>query len=459
MFGPVPSSSIQNSITMISDTDIDSTGHNYKAWRSQILRKASGHSHSSSPGSRTASARITKTTSTSYSPHTLQRRRTTASQAARMNHRIPQDHAFLSQDPCPYNHANTTQSAHTVRPVSWHPGFGNAGYPMRLAEGKGLYHQQPFCRGQETMARQVPGLQFAAKAVALRDQAGNVSASTKFRPRAHWDNPSCDHMVMNPIANFEALAVSDSGQTSFGSCSPTQSQQSFLSPQEHSARESGYYSYMEPDSGICVPGYPSYHCSDDPRYQSIQIPFSYDASTLAHVWDFPPNNITTCAAPTSPSFLPIQVPSDGFCDAQVASKPPISIKKSAELVGMGLYDDKNGSMFASLDTVGDGASGLRDSLGKGLKLEETWEPPSKDHAEGDNADEGYSTDDAEEEFPVTLATQEAQVQISPAYGDLSNQTFFFDGDEQNGNYMMLDQEMHGCPSKPPDTVSGNFFWF
>lgn len=444
---------------MIAGTDIESTAHNCRAWRSQLLRKSSGHSHSSSPGSKTASARITKTTSTSYSPHSLQRRRTTASQAARMNHRIPQDHAFLSQDTFSYNRASTTQSAHTVRPVSWHPGFGNAGYPMRLVEGKSSYHQQPFCRNQESTIRQVPGLQFAAKAVASRDQERNVPASTNFRPRAHWDKPSSDQMVVNPIANFETLAVSDSCQTSFGSCSPTQNQQSFLPSQENSARESGYYSYMEPDSGICVPRYPSYHCSDDSLYQSIQHPYSYDASTLAQVWGFPPNNFTTYAAPTSPSFLPIQIPSEGICDAQAASKPPISVKKSAELVGMGLYDDKNGSMFASLDTVGDGASGLRDSLGKGLKLEETWEPPSKDHDEGDNADEGYSTDDAEEELPVAPAAQEAQAQIFPAYGDLSNQTFFFDSDEQNGNYMVLDQGIHGCPSKPPDTISGNFFWF
>ena len=438
---------------MISGMDIDSTAHNCRAWRSQILRKSSGHSHSSSPGSKPASARITKTTSASYSPHSLQRRRTTASQAARMNHRVPQDHAFLSQDTFSYNHASTTQSAHTVRPVSWHPGFGNAGYPMRRAEGKSSYHQQPFYRNLETIARQTPGSQFAANAVTLRDQEGSVHR------RAHWDKSSRNQMVVNPIANFETLAVSDSCQTSFGSCSPTQNQQSFLSSQEHSTRESGYYSYMEPDSGICVPQYHSYHCSEDSHYQSIQHPYPYDASTLAQIWGLPQNNLTTYAAPTSPSFLPIQIPSEGFCDAQIASKPPISVKKSAELVGMGLYDDKNGSMFASLDAVGDGASGLRDSLGKGLKLEETWEPPSKDHTEGDNADEGYSTDDAEEELPVVPAPQEAQAQIFQAYGDLSNQTFFFDSDEQNGNYMMLDQGMHGCSSKPPDTVSGNFLWF
>ena len=308
------------------------------------------------------------------------------------------------------------------------------------------------------MIRQGPGLQFAPRSLALGDEEGNVLTGNDFRSYAHWETPSREQVAVNPIADFETLAVSDSSRTSFRNWPPTRNEQSFLSAQEQATRESGYYSYMEPDSGMSVTRYPGHQGLDDSCYQNIQQPYPYDASTLAQTWAFPPNDHPTYATPTSPSFLPIQIPLEGMPRTQVESKPPIAVKKSTELVGMGLYDDKNGSMFASLDSVGESASGLRDSLGKGLKLEETWEPPNKDETEGDNADEGYSTDDAEEELPVAPAPQESQAQVYPAYGDLSNQTFFFDTDEQYGNYMVLDQGTHAYPSKPSDPVPGNFFW-
>lgn len=168
-----------------------------------------------------------------------------------------------------------------------------------------------------------------------------------------------------------------------------------------------------------------------------------------------PNDYALYASPTSPNILPIQYPSDFLQVQNEFISPHIVEKKSKELVGMGLYDDKNVGMFASLDHVGSEMSGLGDSLGKGLKLEETWKPPGND----DDNDEGYSTDDAEEELPIAPAPQEVQTHFVPVAGDLSNQTFFFENDEQYSDWAAFGQSMPAYPSKPLDPASGNFLWF
>lgn len=214
--------------------------------------------------------------------------------------------------------------------------------------------------------------------------------------------------------------------------------------------ESSYGPSLLPQSNL--------YLSDPSYYQNIQQNYAYDAFMLGPAWGFPSREYTSYATPTSPPFLPIQNPSECLRESQVAPKPQPPGKKGGELVAMGLYDDKNGSMFASLDAIGNGASGLRDSLGKGLKLEEAWEPPIGEDREAEDADEGYSTDDAEEELPVAPASEEAQPQVYPASNDLSNQTFFFESDDQYGNYLSLQHGLHAFASKPPDPVQGNFFW-
>ena len=133
------------------------------------------------------------------------------------------------------------------------------------------------------------------------------------------------------------------------------------------------------------------------------------------------------------------------------------------LSGIGLYDDKVPN-FMPGTTSGDPN---RDSIGKGLKLEETWEPPKDDEENDDDDEEGsYSTDEAEEieEDPaiMTTATQHAQTAFYPPYGDLSQQSFFFSNDDdmysgedhQYANHLTLGQGH----AKPQDSVTGNFLW-
>ena len=149
----------------------------------------------------------------------------------------------------------------------------------------------------------------------------------------------------------------------------------------------------------------------------------------------------------------------------VNAAPQVSKRANKVLSGIGLYDDKVPDF-----TSGIGADPNRDSMGKGLKLEETWQPPKDDDEnddddDDDDDDEGsYSTDEAEEieEDPPIMASvqQQAQTALYPPYGDLSNQSFFFSNDEDpytgedQYNYLALGQGQ----SKPQDPVTGNFLW-
>lgn len=133
-------------------------------------------------------------------------------------------------------------------------------------------------------------------------------------------------------------------------------------------------------------------------------------------------------------------------------------KKSKELVGLGLYDDKKEDFLSTLNSDPN-----RESLGKDLKLEETWQPP-KDEGEDEDAS---SSDEADDEVPETFdPINQAPVNpqtFYPAYGDLSNQSFFFNEDEQQlghdapyVNYVAFDPE--GPAKAPPIAETGNFMW-
>ena len=123
----------------------------------------------------------------------------------------------------------------------------------------------------------------------------------------------------------------------------------------------------------------------------------------------------------SAEFLPIQHPSnqDEQMDEQDDDK---------ELVGMGLYD------------APDPASnwgGLVEATGKGLKLEETWQPPEADDDDDEDEDDDASSEGSMDEPspPLPAANPESQQLQLPVYvkaqtpGSMEGQSFFFDDDE------------------------------
>lgn len=164
-------------------------------------------------------------------------------------------------------------------------------------------------------------------------------------------------------------------------------------------------------------------------------PMAYSTQTWAESLSAFPSYTT----PPTPDFLPIQHPSDLWQGYMSSSSPPILKKPSKELVGMGLYDTPSKDSFALDSVMGSHLGGMAnshsqpESTGKGLKLEETWQPPEDE--DGSEAG-GEGTD--EESSPVGQADKKGAAGPKHAgvqdvsfstYGDLSNQSFFFDNDE------------------------------
>ena len=180
----------------------------------------------------------------------------------------------------------------------------------------------------------------------------------------------------------------------------------------------------------------------------------------------------TTACPI-PHYPPTQAsPTQGRTSGTALQPRPLK-EQTKELVGMGLYDSPDKDHISSL-TLGDGSGCTQlwgtlhhrqESVGKGLKLEETWQPPigqedeNQDEVEGE-LDEGYSTDEGEEELPVGhgLAAPGQQQAALPAYGDLSNRKFFFDNDETFTNDLAFDQTFSFAQHKALDAAMGHATW-
>jgi hypothetical protein len=140
--------------------------------------------------------------------------------------------------------------------------------------------------------------------------------------------------------------------------------------------------------------------------------------------------------PTPENFLPIQHPETAFPEEQSIPYHSLSDTEDdgEELIGMGLYDTPE-TMKSSLDpqlenyralmmTQLYGANYLLpEPKGKGLKLEETWNPPTSDdddddEEEDDEQDGEGEDDDSVEEKQAT--TQQQNVAAAPANGYLTS---------------------------------------
>lgn len=186
----------------------------------------------------------------------------------------------------------------------------------------------------------------------------------------------------------------------------------------------------------------------------------------------------TSFQPETPDFLPIQHPIEPPLNLNVKVAPKIPKKQSKELVGMGLYDHPDRDSPSSLDysaSSGYFVNTHRESVGKGLKLEETWQPPKNPEGEEEEADddaeeeeeEAYSSDEADEDLPPIVSptsVAETQKSLYPTYSDLSNQTFFLD-DDSYASCLAFDQQAIQVCQKPSvsDAACGgndnyNFVW-
>lgn len=128
----------------------------------------------------------------------------------------------------------------------------------------------------------------------------------------------------------------------------------------------------------------------------------------------------------STDFLPIQHPA---AEQETNEGDDEDMEESGtELVGMGLYDLPDPAL-----TWG---SPLAEATGKGLKLEETWQPPEEEDDEAEEEGDDASSDDGEEELPPPPPAQpepahlHVPVNIKPQTpGSMEGQSFFFDEDD------------------------------
>ena len=102
---------------------------------------------------------------------------------------------------------------------------------------------------------------------------------------------------------------------------------------------------------------------------------------------------------------------------------------------MGLYDHPDRSSFSmgSITESYVGSYAVDPQQGKGLKLEETWEPPEEDKESDDDEEaqeEGNASSAEEEVSPIAMPVDVKQdEQMYLTYPDLSNQSFFFENDD------------------------------
>lgn len=188
---------------------------------------------------------------------------------------------------------------------------------------------------------------------------------------------------------------------------------------------------------------------------------------------FPAEVPWTTAYP-EPHYPPTQAFPTSLRTPSATFQPRPLKEQNKDLVGMGLYDSPDQELISRSLIFGDdsGFTPLCDTLhprqesvGKGLKLEETWQPPigqengDEDEAE-DEADEDCSTEEGEEEPPSEhdLMVAGQQQAALPIYGDLSNRTFFFDNDENFTNDIALDPTFSFAQHKALDSAMEHATW-
>lgn len=419
--------------------------------KSQFLRRLSSNSSSNasastSTSSKRGSKRVVKVKSVGNSPHNiLQRRKTTASHSSRTSNAAPQGYNYQLAEQRMDNVALPREMFPSTRPMSWHPGSRAYEAPME-------HFPVPVPAPMPAMKSAIAGFQNLAV------------ASTQASPT--------DHIPQHTLPLHSAYSINN---LSYG-------------PSDLGLDG---YAVLDSDAGNTYPSYPLYPLAGQSQYVNNSLPYGYhtypSTSMGGPLWDQTTSEFATFSAARPAEPLPIQYPLDPVPHPRVTATQQLPKKRSKELFGMGLYDHNVSSLdfsasppshFAILDRQSSGQGG------KGLKLEETWSPSTTTatkHSKGlCDEDEEDEEDEEEEEEEVYTSSEikedrvtildptpgtEPQASLYPAYGDLSNQTFFFDGDDPYTDCLPFDHQAMGIYQQPkiPEANGvnehGNLLWF
>lgn len=190
---------------------------------------------------------------------------------------------------------------------------------------------------------------------------------------------------------------------------------------DYDSKMASYYFLEQDHQAQCLayaPGQSPY------QYQQLMPQtFQVQSANYSHL------NIDT--APPSPSLLPIQnFDNDGSTSPFVLGSPRMDRE---ELVGMGLYDRPQDVQSSTLFSGGSTSmAALTAGIGKGLKLEESFEPPPATVEDEEDEDETEEQEEAEDLTASTTAMTDDGMPLQVNAEDPSNlagQTFFFDDKE------------------------------
>lgn len=326
------------------------------------------------------SARIEKPRSQQNSPCGLQRRKTTTGTKRYVG--LEEHYNMMIGCSTPDGGLENVQDSRSARPLSWHP----SSTQVTEWQAQGL-NVPPV-----PSIPPLPALEYTnawLDKTAVYDSADNDGS---------W--PSTFAMNLVSSADHQHHMIGDCNSLSF---EPSAMNELLMWPHPPSQQQTDSFPQ---------PTFPSaYQGSSSQTHQSWpQLAHTRQASNR----------------PLSVDFLPIQHPPAGEFD-EPASRH-LKNQPSNELVGMGLYDvpDRNQSQLTS---------GFSSSVGKGLKLEESWQPPEADEDDDEDeeeVDEPRSEDDSENEAPAVALSTDQQWQYRTSQADpanLSGQSFFFDEDE------------------------------
>jgi hypothetical protein len=183
--------------------------------------------------------------------------------------------------------------------------------------------------------------------------------------------------------------------------------------------------------------------SQPPSYSSL----SYHATS----WFASDYDQSTAAAQQcqyAPSeTLPLQQPTAQYHQDSNEGLHRLVRKKSDELIGLGLYDPPESSPPSF--------GGAFTPTGKGLKLEETWQPPEEMEDDEEEEEEEESSDEDEE--PLKQVEQQWQQTALPIM-NMSGQSFLFENEDGVVANEWWYQQMKQSAAVPRDGTL-NYNWF
>ena len=373
--------------------------------------------------------RIAKTGTPNNSPHYVQRRRTTASNPPRQYPRAAYESAIHAREQRLKRYYGSRYSMPVVTPMYWQPGTESMQTTQQQQQQQ--QHQTPT---EPAIGNTITGIE---NLTMTSTPAPSVQQSIQDAFSMAYGFP----VGVNPTEQMQNQQHFDNSRY----IDPSM----YYNPQQY---DPNFQSQTQHVVGADIPtqdwaGGP-YNSLDYSMLSSNDVPTGY-----------PPNE-----PPKPPNVaygsdkIPVQPATTSFSGRRQPKR-----RKSNELVGIGLYNDKEPGYMSALNPDAN-----RVSLGKELKLEQTWSPPEP--AKEDDDEENYSSEEVEEmdETPVyqDSASTGVQAGLYPAFSDLSNNSFFFSDDDQftaeddYANLLSLGHNLQEQTGKVQATVTGptNFMY-